>query len=384
VEENEEMIAGEHVELLALFANPTLPSQLAAQMGLRPLKLGQELRFLLRTIPKMFLEVQPAATMADAREALERFNPRIIMFSGHTFMGALAFELDNGRIDTHSPPAMFVSLLSRAAAGGNKRLEAVFLNGCLTTALGNDILSAMPGLTVVCWNSITEDQAARSFAVGFVDALGDSLAKHELRVRERLSIEDAFVAGCLRLLDEGFRLGDPQAYLHPPSHPHAHKPDYSGACFGCLPPVHGDVVLLKRLGGGNVMLRCSGPDGKLTGERLMPSAFAAQHHRRASPSGGGRDRPIAEEPSLRRQPGEGATGSSMSGVTVVEECEERESPLHSPISALPSDAAQDPQNEGRRHAGKEPRGSGWAEAGQGGAGAVHDAEPSPACSELRA
>ncbi|KAJ1638368.1 hypothetical protein T492DRAFT_224979 [Pavlovales sp. CCMP2436] len=183
--------------------------------------------------------------MADAREALERHNPRIIMFSGHTFMGALAFELDNGRIDTHSPPAMFVNLLTRAVAGGNKRLEAVFLNGCLTTQLGNDILSVMPWLTVIAWNSITEDQAARSFAVGLVDALGDSLAKHGLRVRERLSIDAAFVSGCLRLLEEGFRMGDPARYLHPPEHAHARRPDFSGKCFGCMPPVHGDVVLLK-------------------------------------------------------------------------------------------------------------------------------------------
>lgn len=322
------MIAGEHVELLALFANPTLPAHMAAQMGLRPLKLGQELRFLLRTIPKMFLEVQPAATMADARETLERLNPRIIMFSGHTFMGALAFELDNGRIDMHSPPAMFVNLLSRAAAGGSKRLEAVFLNGCLTTALGNDILSAMPWLTVVCWNSITEDQAARSFAVGFVDALGDSLAKHDLRVRERLTIDAAFVAGCVNLLNDGFRLGDPQRYLHPPNHPHAATPDFSGACWGCLPPVHGDAVLLKRLDGGNVMLRCAGTDGKLTGERLTPSVWSA-HAQQQQPMAG---RPAAEQPRLARQQAAGCASapSAVGGGTVLEESDEIDSPTRTP------------------------------------------------------
>jgi len=303
-EENEEIFSGEHVELLALFANPTLPAQMAASMGLRPLKLGQELRFLLRTIPKMFLEVQPAATMADAREALERHNPRIIMFSGHTFMGALAFELDNGRIDTHSPPAMFVNLLTRAVAGGNKRLEAVFLNGCLTTQLGNDILSVMPWLTVIAWNSITEDQAARSFAVGLVDALGDSLAKHGLRVRERLSIDAAFVSGCLRLLEEGFRMGDPARYLHPPEHAHARRPDFSGKCFGCMPPVHGDVVLLKRIDGDNVMLRCTGPDGTLVGERLS-APFALTPPLAPSTLPGCQPqarRAVASQPPLHRQP----------------------------------------------------------------------------------
>lgn len=363
------MLAGEHVELLALFANPTLPAQMAAQMGLRPLKLGQELRFLLRTIPKCFLEIQPAATMADARDALERHNPRIIMFSGHTFMGALAFELDNGRIDMHSPPAMFVNLLSRAAAGGNKRLEAVFLNGCLTTSLGNDILSAMPWLTVVCWNSITEDQAARSFAVGFVDALGDSLAKQDLRVRERLTIDEAFVAGCLNLLDEGFRLGDPQRYLHPPNHPHAAKPDFSGACFGCLPPVHGDVVLLKRMDGGNVILRCRGTDGKLVGERLMPSAWASVA------------RPAVEQPQLRRQAGAAGCASATSTVanaTVPEEPEEAtDSPAHPPNAApsLEQAVAAPPQGATVGNA-TGPR----LEAG----GTVQVAAPSPVGSELQA
>jgi hypothetical protein len=69
VEEDEEMFAGEHVELLALFANPTLPAQLAAQLGLRPLKLGQELRFLLRTIPKVSAKRGRTAARAGGARA---------------------------------------------------------------------------------------------------------------------------------------------------------------------------------------------------------------------------------------------------------------------------------------------------------------------------
>lgn len=323
VGENEELLAGHHVELLALFANPTLPTHIAQQLGLKPLRLGQELRFLLRTIPKLYLEVQPAATMADARQALERYNPRIIMFSGHTFMGALAFELDNGRIDTHSPPAHFVNLLRLATARSaalRKRLELVFLNGCETTSLANDIVSAMPWLKVICWHTITEDQAARSFAVGFVDAVGESLVVNDLRHRGRVTVEEAFMAGCVHMQSEGFRLGDPRDYLHPPGHPHTHKPDYSGSCFGCLPPVHGDAVLLVRQGGSNVILRCT-PRGKLVGERIPPSP---QYVSEDSSLGGANGR-MVEEPWRRHQAGAG-TGAE----TVQEEDQEVDDEDQSP------------------------------------------------------
>ena len=37
--------------------------------------------------------IEPAATLADAQKALATHQPRILLFSGHTLMGSLAFRI---------------------------------------------------------------------------------------------------------------------------------------------------------------------------------------------------------------------------------------------------------------------------------------------------
>ena len=58
-------------------------------------------------------------------------------------------------------------------------------------------------------------------------------------------VELAFWAGLEHFSSDGFRLGDPATYLHPPGHPHLLRPVFSPPCKGCLPPVHGLVQLLR-------------------------------------------------------------------------------------------------------------------------------------------
>ena len=102
------------VEVLALFSNPTLPQQ-AVSFGLRPLAFGQDLKVLMHALPHAELEVEPAATLLNAHQALIACQPRYLLFSGHTIMGALAFETPEGRLDTHAAPEYFVSLLAGLA-----------------------------------------------------------------------------------------------------------------------------------------------------------------------------------------------------------------------------------------------------------------------------
>jgi hypothetical protein len=47
--------------------------------------------------------------------------------------------------------------------------------------------------------------------------------------------------GAESFLERNFRFGDPADYFHPPGHPHHSKPDFSGLCEQCVPPVHGKV-----------------------------------------------------------------------------------------------------------------------------------------------
>ena len=72
-------------ELLALFSNPALPRE-AARFGLRPLAFGQDLKLLLHALPSSEIDVEPAATLLSAQQALVRSSPRFLLFSGHTIL----------------------------------------------------------------------------------------------------------------------------------------------------------------------------------------------------------------------------------------------------------------------------------------------------------
>jgi len=267
-------------ELLALFSNPSAPQQLQ----LKPLQLGQELKFLLRSIPNSYLACEPAASLADVEEAIQRADPSLILFSGHSFAGSLAFELPNGRIDL-PPPEDFIHQLKQAP-----RLICCFLNGCNTSDLGVQIVKQLPHLKVICWATVAEDAAARSFALGFYDTVGALLAS-----AEQIKVELAFWAGLQHFASDGFKLGDPIPYLHPPAHPHTFRPQFSPPCEGCSPPVHGQVQLL-RLNPKTLepqKLRINDQS-----ESYMWESIDAQEPLSPRPSTDGRDRATSKEDSV--------------------------------------------------------------------------------------
>ena len=60
------------------------------------------------------IAIEPAATLDDAQRSLLQHQPRVLVFSGHTFMGSLAFENAAGRMDEHADAnAMGEVLLGR-------------------------------------------------------------------------------------------------------------------------------------------------------------------------------------------------------------------------------------------------------------------------------
>ena len=83
----------------------------------------------MRSIPEGSLSCEPAASFVDVEQAITRCDPHLILFSGHSFAGSLAFELPNGRIEL-PPPALFIEKLaltsrlqccfSTAAPGGSR------------------------------------------------------------------------------------------------------------------------------------------------------------------------------------------------------------------------------------------------------------------------
>ena len=137
--QSEQIRGGADSELLAIFSNPRSGS---------PLQLGRELKFLLNSLPASQLAIEPAATLIDVRAAISQKNPRLLLFSGHSFMGCLAFEMEDGRVDL-PPPRHFIAQLQPQLA---PRLQCVALNGCETAELGFQIVSELPWLRVICWH----------------------------------------------------------------------------------------------------------------------------------------------------------------------------------------------------------------------------------------
>ena len=351
-------------------------------MAVTPLRLMRELSQLLSVLPRVQQAIVPAATLADVDRGLAAHKPRVLHFAGHSgdldpsasSAGSLLFETAAaGGAGDDAAPAEVVALLRRACAAPGCRLECVFLNCCGGAPLGRRIVRALPQLAVVCWSTVAENGAARSFARGFYTALaagctdddgeasggggggggsgrgrtageggsgaggsggsgrgssgrtayrgtkavfvGDRLVttsteRPSLRVapssssgrssssgsrssrssrsyssgsggsgggsggraaaspspsRDRdpllsprlaspflsadsgaTAIVDAFDGARASFEASGFRVGDPAAYLHPPRHPHHRIPPISWRdCFGCVPPVHGECVLMR-------------------------------------------------------------------------------------------------------------------------------------------
>ena len=67
-----QLLEGRHTQLLALFSNPSGPTKQHGDAGpvvLPVLKFGQEMKFLLRAIPPVYLQLLPAATLQDVSSA---------------------------------------------------------------------------------------------------------------------------------------------------------------------------------------------------------------------------------------------------------------------------------------------------------------------------
>lgn len=113
-------------------------------------------------------------------------------------------------------PQHFIDELGRA---GCPRLECVVLNACKTARpLGEQIVAALPHLTVVAWATLVADKAAAAFTRGFYSAIGKGCQAGAPKV----SIEEAFQAGEQAFAEGGFRFGDPEKFMHLPARERPH------------------------------------------------------------------------------------------------------------------------------------------------------------------
>lgn len=247
VTEQTQLLSGERIELLAIFSNPSLRQVSATNLGphlnkggVQALQLRKELKSLLRSVPSPYVFVEPAATLEDVRSAVEEHNPQIAIFSGHSLVGSLVLELPDGSVDLPSEGDFIDALVLGAnRTNARKKLRCVVLNGCETISLARSIVGRCQNLQVVCWQSITDDSAARAFMIGFYRTVGADLVQDTV-----VNVEAAYRAGLATFEEQGFVLGDPSPYLHPPEHEHIAAPRF-GECEGCSPPVHGQLALVS-------------------------------------------------------------------------------------------------------------------------------------------
>ena len=109
------------VEVVALFSNPRIPRRLG--QAYKPLSFGQDLKFLMRTLPRGELAVEPAVSLYTARRALVQHRPRVLVFSGHTIGedgDTVALETPDGAFDmvAAADPDIFIALLTSLARPG--------------------------------------------------------------------------------------------------------------------------------------------------------------------------------------------------------------------------------------------------------------------------
>ena len=122
------------------------------------------------------------ATSPDmVKQLLQKVSTRRFLFCGHGDLQldygrrTLCFTSAAGSIALVEPKALaliFRGVMARA----ENALEFVFLNGCETLALGEELLAAgVPN--VLCWESLVADEAAKLFSVGFFEELQQVLGQ---------------------------------------------------------------------------------------------------------------------------------------------------------------------------------------------------------------
>lgn len=99
------------------------------------------------------LEAHPAATVDVFLDALPRFRPHIVHFSGHSAQDLIAFEKDEDR--RHESAIVSAGAFARAIAAVDDKPLLVLLNSCHSAAQTGNLVDTVP------------------FAIGMSDSIGD-------------------------------------------------------------------------------------------------------------------------------------------------------------------------------------------------------------------
>lgn len=150
--------------ILFLAANPKNTAKLDLETEVTEIRNGLERS---KKRHNFQLEQRWAVTHREMRRAVQELKPEIVHFSGHgAGEDGLALEDESGQIKLVSAKA-----LAALFEIFKDRVECVVLNACYSEVQGNAIARHIP--YVIGMKQAVGDNAAREFAVGFYDTLGD-------------------------------------------------------------------------------------------------------------------------------------------------------------------------------------------------------------------
>jgi len=155
--------ASTKTKILFLTANPR---------DQQSLRLEGELRKVLDTLSgatyknSLDYKIEPAVRIDIITKAMQTEKPEIVHFSGHGCVEGLAVEDDSGYSDLFP-----IEGLDKMFGLFKKTIKCVILNACDSKELAKII--SKHGIHVVGMNDEIGDEAARKFAVGFYQGLGE-------------------------------------------------------------------------------------------------------------------------------------------------------------------------------------------------------------------
>ncbi|HEX7843288.1 MAG TPA: CHAT domain-containing protein [Kofleriaceae bacterium] len=164
--------------ILFMPANPVRTTRIA--LGEEAYDLQQELA---RCQYRDRFELQPqlAPRATDIHRHLEALRPSVVHFSGHGEPDGLVFHQDDGSFRAVSPDELREIFRSSSVSA-----KLAVLSGCFSEPHAEALLEHVD--CVVGMPGPIRDDAARSFAVGFYEALGD-----------RASVQTAYELGCFAM-----------------------------------------------------------------------------------------------------------------------------------------------------------------------------------------
>lgn len=179
--------AGQPMAILFLTANPIKEAWLRLEAEYRDVDAALNSS---RYRERFHLEIQPALRVRDIQEALMRYQPAIVHFSGHGAEQGLVFE-DDAKTMALVPPTALAELFGLL----QPKVRVVVLNACYSAAQAEELVRHVE--CVVGATAPIGDKAAAAFSTAFYRALGYGM-----------SVQTAFDLGVNQIKLQGLKGAD--------------------------------------------------------------------------------------------------------------------------------------------------------------------------------